>query len=155
MCDQNIPWACRNLLYNWADCIDTKAWASMSAIFAPVIDVDYSAIGQPKAIAIEPSLYIRQISNPHQLGNPDIQTHHFIGASKWTRDSESHVRVVFQILAAHRRAPQGDDSGARATGYGANTIDFTQVNGEWKIAALKVGVLWMDGDFNAIFTHKL
>ncbi|KAE8344381.1 hypothetical protein BDV24DRAFT_160523 [Aspergillus arachidicola] len=155
MSDQQVPLACQNLLYNWADYIDTKAWTSMSAIFAPSIDVDYSAMGQLKATAVQPSLYIRQISNPRQLGNPSIQTHHLIGACKWTRYSESHARVIFQILAAHRRATQGDDAAVLATGHGANTMDFVRVDGEWKISALKVEVLWMDGDFHGVFKPKL
>ena len=124
----------------------------MPAIFAPTIDVDYSALGQPKATAIQPSVYISQFSDPNQLGSPDIQSHHLVGACKWTRGSESSATVEFQIMTALRRAPRDGKMAVGATGHGINTMDFTQVDGEWKIAALKVEVLWIDGDFAAVFT---
>ncbi|KAB8265390.1 conidial pigment biosynthesis scytalone dehydratase Arp1 [Aspergillus pseudonomiae] len=155
MSDKSIPLACQHLLYNWANSIDTKAWASLLALFAPMIDVDYSALGLLKAAAVQPALYVRQVSSPRQLGNPDIQTQHMIGACKWTRESESHARVAFQILAAHRREPQAGDAAILATGHGVNTMDFAQIDGEWKIAALKVGVLWVEGDINDIFKPRL
>ncbi|KAE8307538.1 conidial pigment biosynthesis scytalone dehydratase Arp1 [Aspergillus transmontanensis] len=150
MSDPSIPLACQNLLHDWANCLDTKSWDYMPTIFAPRIDIDYSALGQPKATAVEPSVYIDHYSSPSQLGNPEVQSHHFIGACKWTRESESNVRVIFQIMAVHRRAPK-DGAAVLATGHGINTIDFTQVEGEWKIVAIKVGVLFIEGDFEGIF----
>ncbi|KAH8423966.1 scytalone dehydratase arp1 [Aspergillus melleus] len=155
MSDPNIPLACQNLLHSWATCIDTKSWASLSAIFAPVIDMDYSALGQPKAAAVQPSVYIDQLSSPDQLGNPDIQSHHLVGACKWTRESESRVSVDFQIMTALRRAPRDGTTAVLATGHGINTMVFAEADGEWKIAALKVGVLWIEKDFAAVFTPSL
>ncbi|KAE8376943.1 hypothetical protein BDV26DRAFT_222039 [Aspergillus bertholletiae] len=151
MSDQIVPVACQNLLHDWATCIDTKSWDQMPALFAPVVDLDYSALGQPKAPGVQPSVYIGHVSSPGQLGTPDVNTHHFIGACKWMRESESQARVVFQIQAVHRRAPQDGNAAMLATGHGLNTMDFTLVQGEWKIAALKVGVLWIEGDLDKIF----
>ncbi|KAB8251752.1 Scytalone dehydratase [Aspergillus flavus] len=153
MSDPSIPLACQNLLHDWANCLDTKSWDRMPTIFAPRIDVDYSAVGTLKATAVESSVYIDHYSSPAQLGNPDIQSHHFIGACKWARELETHVRVVFQIMAVHRRAPKDGGAAVLATGHGVNTMDFKQVEGEWKIAAIKVGVLFMEGDFEGIFTR--
>ncbi|OGM47653.1 conidial pigment biosynthesis scytalone dehydratase Arp1 [Aspergillus bombycis] len=150
MPDSTIPVACQNLLHDWANMLDTKSWTRMPTIFAPSIDVDYSDLGHIKATAVPPSFYIDHYSSPNQLGNPEVQSHHFIGACKWTRESESHVRVVFQIMGVHRRTPQ-DGEVVRATGHGVNTMDLTRVDGEWKIGAIKVTILWMDGDFDAIF----
>ncbi|KAE8143482.1 hypothetical protein BDV38DRAFT_267375 [Aspergillus pseudotamarii] len=151
MSDPTIPLACQNLLHDWANCLDTKSWDRMPAIFAPKIDLDYSALGHVKATAVEPSVYIDRYSGPGQLGNPEIQSHHFVGACKWTRESESDVRVIFQIMAVHRRAPPDGGAAVFATGHGVNTMDFALIDGEWKIAAIKVGVLFMEGDFEGIF----
>ncbi|GAB1193721.1 hypothetical protein APSETT444_002949 [Aspergillus pseudonomiae] len=150
MSDPTIPIACQNLLHDWANLLDTKSWAQMPAIFAPSIDVDYSSLGQIKATGVQPSVYIDHYASPTQLGNPEVQSHHFIGACKWTRESESHVRVVFQIMAVHRRTPQHGDA-VLATGHGVNTMDFAQVDGEWKITGIKVTLLWFEGDFDGIF----
>ncbi|KAI9040737.1 conidial pigment biosynthesis scytalone dehydratase Arp1 [Aspergillus affinis] len=155
MSDPDIPLACQNLLHTWATCIDTKSWARLPAIFAPVIDMDYSALGQLKATAVQPSVYIGQVSSSDQLGNPEIQSHHLVGACKWTRESEFRTSVDFQIMTAIRRAPRDGAAAVLATGHGINTMVFAQVNGEWKIAALKVGVLWIDGDFATVFTPSL
>ncbi|KAK1140453.1 hypothetical protein N8T08_010399 [Aspergillus melleus] len=120
-----------------------------------MIDADLSALGQLNATAVQPSVYIRHVSNLDKLGNPSVQSHHLVGACKGTRESKTGTMVGFQIMTVIRQAPRDPEPAMLATGHGINTMDFAQVDGEWKIAALKVGVLWIEGDFAVIFTPKL
>ena len=123
MSDPDIPLACQNL-HSWATCIDTKHWARMPVIFSPMIEVDLSALGQLNATAVQPSVYIRQVSNLDRLGNPNVQSHHLVGACKGTREPKTGAMVGFQVMTVIRQAPRNPEPAMLATGRGINTMDF-------------------------------
>ncbi|OOF95045.1 hypothetical protein ASPCADRAFT_405938 [Aspergillus carbonarius ITEM 5010] len=146
---------CQNLLYEWAESMDTKSWSKLQTILAPTISIDYTAIGWPKALTIPSTRFVENISKPTLLGNPEIQTQHFLGGCKWTVISETCIRVVVQLVAAHQRVSEEGDGrgvvGKQMFGRGVDRMELVWVDGGWKIAGLCVEVLWVEGDMQGIF----
>ncbi|KAB8069659.1 Scytalone dehydratase [Aspergillus leporis] len=151
--------SCQNLLYDWAESMDTKSWPQLQALFAPTLSIDYSAVGGGKVSAIPSKAFVDRISSPARLGNPEIQTQHLIGSCKWAIISDKRMSVTFQVRAAHRRAfaREGNKEGmvVQAIGHGVNTIEFKLVDAVWRIAGIMVEVRWMEGDFAAVFRSRL
>ena len=47
--------------------------------------------------------FVKLVSGPTVLGDPDLKTQHFIGASKWDRISEDEVVGYHQLRVPHQK----------------------------------------------------
>ncbi|KAJ6102881.1 NTF2-like protein [Penicillium sp. IBT 16267x] len=148
---------CQNILFDWAESIDTKSWSQLQTLFAPKISIDYKSIGGRQVSSIPSAAFVQVFSSPAQLGHPGVATQHLIGACRWLELSETRMQVKFQIRAAHWKVSDKDDgTGAdHANGYGLNTMEFELREEGWKIVLIAVGVRWIEGDFKNIFKSKI
>ncbi|PYH42441.1 scytalone dehydratase arp1 [Aspergillus saccharolyticus JOP 1030-1] len=147
-----------NVLFTWAESIDAKAWSQLQDLFAPTISIDYGAVGGPKASEAPSATFVDWVSDPTRLGNPEIITQHLLGACHWTEPFEDtagrmRVTVKFQIRAAHWKRTSSTSTSS-ATGHGTNLMELVMdQQGQWKIVAVTVGMKWLEGDLQAVFSQ--
>jgi scytalone dehydratase len=94
------------------------------------------------------------ISNPLFLGDPLVDSQHFIGAaSKWVKVSDTEITGCHQSRAAHIRWTDETKSGVAAKGHGHGNIriEYQKVDGVWKWAGIKTHVRWNEHDWSKIF----
>ncbi|KAJ5652605.1 NTF2-like protein [Penicillium longicatenatum] len=148
---------CQNILFDWADSIDAKAWSHLQSLFAPEISIDYKSVGGPQVSSIPSKVFVQGLSTPAQLGNPGVTTQHLIGACRWSELSKTRIQVKFQIRAAHWKVSDENDGKERAyaNGYGLDTMEFELGEEGWKIVLIAVEARWIEGDFKNIFKSKI
>jgi scytalone dehydratase len=97
--------------------------------------------------------FVALASNLHFLGDSTIKTQHFIGASKWTQESEERIVGYHQLRVAHQRYT--DNSLQRVTikghAHGSATMIYTKVDGTWKFAGLTPNIRWYEYDYDRMF----
>ena len=47
--------------------------------------------------------FVKLVSGPTVLGDPDLMTQHFVGASKWEQISEDEVVGYHQLRVPHQK----------------------------------------------------
>jgi hypothetical protein len=118
----------------FANCFDTKDWAGLEALLTEEVALDYSALRGEVGTATRAAYVARRraaldaLATHHLLGNLEIQSVGDTATCRasgmiWRRDGErrfdSHVLYEFRLV----RGPGG-----------------------WRIAAIKQGVLFSEGD---------
>lgn len=93
------------------------------------------------------------VSNKSFVGDPLVDTQHFIGASKFERISNEEVFGYHQLRAAHQRYTGSDKKEVEAKGHGHALIRhyYKLIDGKWKLAGLRPTVRWNEYDFHKIF----
>lgn len=97
------------------------------------------------------------VSDEGFVGDPLVDTQHFIGASKFERLSDIEVVGYHQLRAAHQRYKNLDKKEVEAKGHGHAVIrhSFKNIDGKWRLAGLKPTVRWNEFDFGRVFKgHK-
>lgn len=97
------------------------------------------------------------VSDEGFVGDPLVDTQHFIGASKFERLSDIEVVGYHQLRAAHQRYKNLDKEEVEAKGHGHAVIrhSYKNIDGKWRLAGLKPTVRWNEFDFRRVFKgHK-
>lgn len=117
------------------------------------LEVDYSAYMNMKWDALPAAEMVSLASSPHFLGNRRIKTQHFIGGSKWSRESDTELTGYHQMRVAHQKYQDDELTTVFAQGHahGTATIYYRKVNGEWKFAGLEPHIRWTEFDHDKIF----
>ena len=97
--------------------------------------------------------FVAMVSNPGFVGDPLVDTQHFIGGSKFEKNSDTTATGYHQLRAAHQRYTAADKKEVEAKGHGHALIQhyYKKIDGEWKLAGLKPTVRWNEYDFGKIF----
>lgn len=124
----------------------------LTVVFPPG-QVDYRAYMNKMWDALPAADLVAMASSPHFLGNQRIKTQHFVGASKWTRKSDTEITGYHQMRVAHQRYADDDLTTVLAQGHahGKATIHYRNVEGEWKFAGLEPDIRWTEFDHDKIF----
>lgn len=96
------------------------------------------------------------VSAPNFLGDPRIQTQHFIGAAaRWERTSDTTVVAHHQMRVAHQKYADADartEVLAKGHCHGGAVMHYRKVEGQWKFAGVEPRLGWTEYDFDQIFT---
>lgn len=97
--------------------------------------------------------FVAMVSSHGFVGDPLVDTQHFIGASKFQKVSDEESIGDHQLRAAHQRYTGSDKKEVEAKGHGHARIRhyYKKIDGEWKLAGLKPTVRWNEYDFEKIF----
>lgn len=99
--------------------------------------------------------FVGMVSSEAFVGDPLVDTQHFVGASRFNRVSEDKVQGLHQLRAAHQRYTELDKKKVEAKGHGHAVIrhDYQKIDGKWLLAGLRPTVRWNEYDFEKIFKH--
>ncbi|KAF4456169.1 scytalone dehydratase [Fusarium austroafricanum] len=142
------------ITFDWGDCLDTKDWDRLATILAPELNVDYTAVTGQKWDHLPAKEFVAMVSSPTFVGDPLVDTQHFIGGSKYEAVSEDRVIGTHQLRAAHQRytGPDKKTVEAKCTCHAVMKHTYLKVDSEWKLAGLNPKTYWNDDDFDKIFT---
>lgn len=120
---------------------------------ANAIQIDYRKLMNKYWEAIPATEFIEMVSAPGFLGNPRIKSSHFIGASRYEQQDESHIIGTHQMRVAHQRYTDETLSEVQRRGHASGncTVHYRKVDGVWKWAGLLPGIRWKEHDFDKIF----
>ncbi|KEF54829.1 scytalone dehydratase [Exophiala aquamarina CBS 119918] len=112
-----------------------------------------SNIGSQKWDEMPSEEFVGMVSSEGFVGDPLVDTQHFIGASKFERVSDDEVFGHHQLRAAHQRYTKSDKKEVEAKGHGHALMRhyYKKVDGQWKLAGLRPTVRWNEYDFHKIF----
>ncbi|KAH8698721.1 Scytalone dehydratase [Talaromyces proteolyticus] len=141
------------LSFEWADCYDEKNFERLARILAPTLKIDYTMVFGKSWRSLPAADFVKMISNPKLLGNPLVQTQHFLGASKYEKISETEIHGTHQIRAAHQKYIEPDKKSVYAKGHGhAIMVHFyKKIDGQWKFAGLRPTVRWNEFEMDKIW----
>ncbi|KZF21406.1 Scytalone dehydratase [Xylona heveae TC161] len=147
--------ALSELTFEWGDSYDAKDWDRLRKILAPTLLVDYTEVHGNKWEDMSSEEFVAMVSHHGFVGDPLVNTQHFIGASKWERISEDEAIGYHQLRAAHQRYTGPDKKTVEAKGHGHAMIkhNYRKVDGEWKFAGLRPTVRWNEFEFEKIFKY--
>ena len=100
------------------------------------------------------SEFLAQLRNPLFLGDPLVDSQHFIGAAaKWVKLSDNEIIGTHQSRAAHIRWTDVEKSGVAAKGHGHGhlEISYKKIDGVWKWGGIKTLVRWNEHDWEKVF----
>ena len=97
--------------------------------------------------------FVEMVGSQGFVGDPVVDTQHFIGGSKFEKVSDTESTGYHQLRAAHQRYTGPDRKEVEAKGHGHAVIQhyYKKINGEWKLAGLKPTVRWNEYNFEKIF----
>ncbi|KAJ4129166.1 Pituitary homeobox 2 [Fusarium equiseti] len=141
------------ITFEWAESLDTKDWARLGDILAPELTVDYTEVTGQKWDAMSAKDFVAMVSDVGFVGDPLVDSQHFIGASKYEVVSEDCVVGSHQLRAAHQRYTGPDKKTVEAKGHCHALMQHTylKIGGDWKLAGLKPKAYWNEFDFDKIF----
>lgn len=115
--------------------------------------VDYRSFLDKIWEAMPAEEYVAMASDPHVLGDPLLQTQHFIGSSKWEYVSESEAVGWHQLRVPHQRYKDGSRTEIAVKGHahGSNQHWYRKIDGVWKFAGLAPIIRWGEFDFDSVF----
>ncbi|KAL8711480.1 MAG: hypothetical protein Q9220_004138 [cf. Caloplaca sp. 1 TL-2023] len=145
-----------HVLYEWADSYDSKDWSRLALCIAPTLRIDYRSFLNKLWPALPAAEYIAMASSPSVLGDPDLMTQHFIGASRWEKISEEEVVGWHQMRVPHQRYVTDKETGERKVGvkghaHGVNCHWYRKVEGKWKFAGLAPTIRWGEFEWDRVF----
>jgi len=97
--------------------------------------------------------FVGMVSSHGFVGDPLVDTQHFIGGSKFEKISDTAAFGDHQIRAAHQRYTDKDKKKVEAKGHGHAVIrhNYQLIDGTWKLAGLRPTVRWNEYEFEKIF----
>ncbi|KFX92687.1 hypothetical protein V490_05238 [Pseudogymnoascus sp. VKM F-3557] len=155
--------ALSSLLFNWADSYDSKDWARLSRILAPVLLIDYTQVSGESYPSMAAESFVAMVSSPGFLGDPLLKTQHLLGACEWEKVDDNFVIARQQLRAGHLRFEDETHKVEKQRGHSHATNEFylrrvwvkdvagDQEQLEWRWAGLKPEVRWNEYDFETIF----
>ena len=92
------------------------------------------------------------MKNPLFLGDPNIDSQHMLGLSKWEKISDTEIVSYHQSRAAHMRWNDGRKTvAAKGHGHGLVTTFYKKIGDEWKWAGIETKVRWNEHEFEKVF----
>lgn len=87
------------------------------------------------------------------VGDPLVDTQHFIGGSRYEKASETEALGDHQLRAAHQRYTGPDKKTVEAKGHGHGLMRhyYKKLDGVWKLARLRPTSRWIEYNFEDIF----
>lgn len=100
-----------------------------------------------------PAEFVVMMSGPSLLGNPHLQTQHFIGVTKWEKVGEAQIVGHHQMRVAHQRHADDGLKEVIAKGHfhGTSTITYRRVDGVWKFAGIEPHARWTEFGGEGLF----
>lgn len=96
--------------------------------------------------------YIAMASSPKMLGDPDVQSQHFLGSADVQKLSPTTASAEYQLRAAHLRLTKSPRKEvARAHAHGVIQFFYENTTTGWKISGIKGWADFMEGDILAVF----
>jgi hypothetical protein len=97
--------------------------------------------------------FVAMVSNPAILGNPLLETQHFIGATRWEKTGKNEITGYHQLRVPHQRYTDETRTNIAVKGHahGHNTHWYKKVNGKWKFAGLHPDIRWFEYDLDRVF----
>ncbi|PGH19879.1 hypothetical protein AJ80_03798 [Polytolypa hystricis UAMH7299] len=97
--------------------------------------------------------FVEMMADPLFLGDPLVESQHFIGATKWERVSDEEIISHHQSRAAHQRFADDTRTTVAVKGHGHGTVTtfFKKIDGVWKWAGIRTKVIWNEYDFENVF----
>lgn len=97
--------------------------------------------------------FVEMASNPSVLGNQRLKTQHLVGASKWSKTSETEITGFHQMRVAHQKYANDEmkDVAVKGHAHGKGTIWYRKVNDTWKFAGIEPDIRWSEYDHDKIF----
>jgi scytalone dehydratase len=97
--------------------------------------------------------FITLVSNPKFLGNMELRTQHFVGASRWEKISDVEIMGKHQLRVAHQKYT--DDSlktvALKGHAHGGASMWYRKVDDSWKFAGLCPDIRWSEYDYEKMF----
>ncbi|KAK6440246.1 Pituitary homeobox 2 [Oleoguttula sp. CCFEE 5521] len=142
-----------DISFEWADSYDAKDWDRLRQILSPTLAIDYTEVTGKKWDSMSAEDFVAMMSSKGLLGDPLVDTQHFLGGRKFVRTSDDAVSGDWQLRAAHQRYTGSDKKTVEAKGHGHAVIrhHYKRENGEWKLCGFKPTVRWNEFDFDKIF----
>lgn len=93
------------------------------------------------------------VSSDKVLGNRRLKTQHFVGVSKWVKNSELHMTGYHQMRVAHQRYTDVDCQEVEIKGHAHGTCVawYLKVNGGWRFSGIEPLVRWSEHDYEKMF----
>jgi len=121
-------------------CIDERRWEDLAEIFAPKIEIDYTSVFGGEARTITPADMVR--TSQLLLGNLQA-TQHLVAGHIVTGSGDEAI-CKSQVQATHLLAnPTGDPLWTVGAQY---HMQLSRIDGRWRIAAVRVVLLWASGN---------
>ncbi|KAH9921544.1 Scytalone dehydratase [Epithele typhae] len=141
--------------FEWVDSYDRKDWDKLRTCVAPTLRVDFRSLFGKLWETMPADDFVAMISSPQVIGDRQLQTQHFIGASKWTRTSDTEVTGVHQLRVPHQRYTDETHTAVAVKGHahGISTNWYKKIDGEWKLAGVCPEVRWTEYDFDKLFAR--
>ncbi|CZT15481.1 related to scytalone dehydratase [Ramularia collo-cygni] len=144
---------CEAALFEWAESYDTKDWDRLAKCIAPTLYIDYRTVMGKIWEEMPAKDFLGMASDGHFLGNARIKTQHLVGATKWTRISDTEITGLHQMRVAHQKYK--DDALTevlhKGHAHGKSTIQYRKVDGVWKFAGLTPDIRWHEYNVDKIF----
>ncbi|KAK5057511.1 centractin- actin- protein of the dynactin complex [Exophiala bonariae] len=139
--------------FEWGDSYDAKDWGRLRAIIAPTLVIDYTEVTGNKWDALPAEEFVGMVSSEGFVGDPLVDTQHFLGGSKFEKISDDEVFGYHQLRAAHQRYTDAGKKTVEAKGHGHALIRhyYKKIDGDWKLAGLRPTVRWNEFAFHKIF----
>ncbi|CAK1362214.1 Scytalone dehydratase [Cercospora beticola] len=152
---------CQEALFEWAESFDSKNWKRLDECLAPTLYVDYREVMGPDHMgpaaiweAMPKQEFIDFSSSPGFLGNPRIQTQHFVGGCiKWKQTAEEDIEAHHQMRVAHARYKDDECKEVEHKGHvhGWAFTRYKKVGGVWKLAGVGPDLRWYEFNYEKIF----
>ena len=97
--------------------------------------------------------FIDMAFDPKFLGNPRLKTQHLVGASKWTKTSETEITGYHQMRVAHQKFAdeQMTEVTVKGHAHGKATVWYRKVDSVWKFAGIEPDIRWSEYDHDKVF----
>lgn len=116
------------------------------------MQIDYAGVNNAKFVDLPADEFITMMKNPLFLGDPNIDSQHMLGVSKWERHSDTEITGHHQSRAAHQRWNDGRKTvAAKGHGHGVVIASYKKVDSQWKWAGIKTLVRWNEHEFDKVF----
>ena len=132
--------ALTDLQLDYAYGIDMRDWERYRAVFADVVEFDFTSWYGGEPVLIKADDWVEQVR--HRQSGFD-GTQHLMSNHRFARDDGDAIGTTY-VVARHYLRIDGEHH-VQAIG-GCYHNRYIETEAGWKIAACKLGVLWTQGD---------
>lgn len=114
--------------------------------------IKYAKVNNAHHIDLPADDFVAMMKDPLFLGDPNIDSQHMLGLSKWEKVSDTEIISYHQSRAAHIRWNDGRKSvAAKGHGHGLVKTTYKKIGDEWKWAGIETTVRWNEHEFDQVF----
>lgn len=97
--------------------------------------------------------FVAMASSKAVLGDPCLKTQHFIGGTRWERESEDTIIGWHQLRVPHQKYKDETLTEIVVKGHAHSTNKhwYKKIDGVWKFAGLSPNIRWFEYDFDKVF----